>query len=230
MGQQLTMKGDDLTPMHHHEAQHFEGRPAGGDSGEKVIRFGRFCVMLRTRRVLANGCPVEIGSRAFDLLVALLHARGALLTKNEIMDRVWPTTVVDESNLRVQMRLLRRALGEDRDFIKNIPGRGYVLTVESASGSDEPLPSLPRCRYGYVAMEMNAGSANPVHEQLLEAQARLATTVELTASAAYEVTERLTAIVANAQICLQRLAGDRADLDEMPRAATRENADRVANI
>src|SRR5882724_5044303 len=73
---------------------------AGGDS---VIRFGRFHVLPRARRLLVDGQPVELGSRAFDLLMVLIRAPGAVVTKNEIVSRVWPDTVVAEDNLKVQM-------------------------------------------------------------------------------------------------------------------------------
>jgi DNA-binding response OmpR family regulator len=100
--------------------------------GDTIVRFRRFRALLRARQLLVDGKPVEIGSRAFDLLVVLIEARGALVSKEEIMRRVWATTVVEEANLRVQISELRKVLGEDRDIIKTMPGRGYVFTVEFA--------------------------------------------------------------------------------------------------
>jgi DNA-binding response OmpR family regulator len=98
-----------------------------------VVRFRRFDVMPGERRLLCDGQAVEIGSRAFDLLLVLLRSPGALVTKNEIVSHVWPSTVVDESNLRFQMTSLRKALGADRDVIKTIPGRGYLFATEVAN-------------------------------------------------------------------------------------------------
>ena len=98
-----------------------------------VIQFGRFVVVPRARQLLADGRPMEIGSRAFDLLMVLIKASGTLVTKTEIMARVWPSTRVDESNLRVQMVKLRSALGEDRDIIKTVSGSGYIFTVSPSS-------------------------------------------------------------------------------------------------
>jgi DNA-binding response OmpR family regulator len=108
-----------------------------------IIRFGRFCIMPRTRQFLAEGRPVEVGSRAFDLLMVLVEARGELVSKDEIMSGVWPTTLVEETNLRVQISLLRKALGEDGDIIKNVPGRGYVLVAPVAMVSHEPGALTP---------------------------------------------------------------------------------------
>ena len=69
-------------------------RHEGNVSGDAVIRFGRFLVLPRARQLLIDGQPVELGSRAFDLLIVLIGAAGTLITKNEIMSRVWPNRVV----------------------------------------------------------------------------------------------------------------------------------------
>jgi DNA-binding winged helix-turn-helix (wHTH) protein len=94
-------------------------------SAEAAIEFGRFRVLLRRRRLLADGAPVELGTRAFDLLLALLEADGALVTKKELLNRVWPSVVVSEENLKVHVSALRKALGADRDLIRTEFGRGY---------------------------------------------------------------------------------------------------------
>ena len=107
-------------------------------TGDAVIRFGRFCVLPRARQLLVDGHPVELGSRAFDLLMVLIGAPGILVTKKEIISRVWPETVVEESNLKVQMSALRRVLNADRDVIKTVHGRGYVFTSEVTTASNKP--------------------------------------------------------------------------------------------
>src|SRR5580704_2544670 len=106
-------------------------------SGDGGVRFGRFCVLPRARQLLVDGQPVELGSRAFDLLMALIGAPGILITKSDIISRVWPDTVVEESNLKVQMSALRRVLNADRDVIKTVHGRGYVFTSETLAASIE---------------------------------------------------------------------------------------------
>jgi DNA-binding winged helix-turn-helix (wHTH) protein len=88
---------------------------------EASIEFGRFRVLLRRRRLL----PVELGTRAFDLLLVLLEADGALVTKQELLNRVWQGTVVSEENLKVQISVLRKALGTGRNLIRTEFGRGY---------------------------------------------------------------------------------------------------------
>jgi DNA-binding winged helix-turn-helix (wHTH) protein len=92
---------------------------------DAAIEFGRFRVLLRRRRLLADGVPVELGTRVFDLLLVLLEADGALVTKEELLYRVWPGTVVSEENPKVQISVLRKALGADRNLIRTEFGRGY---------------------------------------------------------------------------------------------------------
>jgi DNA-binding winged helix-turn-helix (wHTH) protein len=92
---------------------------------EAAIEFGRFRVLLRRRRLLADSVPVELGTRAFDLLLVLLEAYGALVTKEELLNRVWPGIVVSQENLKVQISALRKALGADRNLIRTEFGRGY---------------------------------------------------------------------------------------------------------
>src|SRR5438132_7636586 len=114
------------------------GRHETSASGDAAIRFGRFCVLPRARQLLVDGQSVELGSRAFDLLMVLIAAPGTLVTKNEIISRVWPDTVVEESNLKVQMSALRRVLNADRDVIKTVHGRGYVFTSEVTGAAIKP--------------------------------------------------------------------------------------------
>src|SRR5580704_11701890 len=103
------------------------------------IEFGRFRLLPHRRELRADGVAVELGGRAFDVLMVLTEARGALVTKDEILSRVWPDTVVEENNLVVQISTLRKALGEDRDFIRTVSGRGYRFVAKiraSVAASD----------------------------------------------------------------------------------------------
>jgi DNA-binding winged helix-turn-helix (wHTH) protein len=92
--------------------------------------FGPFRLLPGSRTLLRDGQPVDCGSRAFDLLHVLLLSLGEVVSKDDIVRHVWPTTCVDESNLRFQMASLRKVLGAYRDAIKTIPGRGYLLASE----------------------------------------------------------------------------------------------------
>jgi DNA-binding winged helix-turn-helix (wHTH) protein len=93
------------------------------------------------RLLLHAGKAVPIGSRALDILIALVERSGELVGKGELMVRVWPNTFVEPANLTVHVAALRRALGDGHDgnrFIVNIPGRGYqfVAAVKAAAEID----------------------------------------------------------------------------------------------
>jgi predicted ATPase/DNA-binding winged helix-turn-helix (wHTH) protein len=94
------------------------------------IAFGRFRVLPQRRELLADGRPVRLGGRAFDVLMALTEARGAIVSKDALMARVWPDRIVEENNLQWQISALRTAFGADRNLIRTVPGRGYQLAAE----------------------------------------------------------------------------------------------------
>ncbi len=98
-------------------------------AADAALEFGRFRVLLRQRQLVADGVPIELGTRALDLLLVLLEADGSLVSKDELLSRVWPGIVVAEENLKVQIAALRKALGEDRGFIRTEFGRGYRFTA-----------------------------------------------------------------------------------------------------
>src|SRR5580700_740863 len=100
------------------------------DEAQGAVEFGRFRLLPHRGELRVDGVAVELGGRAFDILMVLTEARGALVTKDEIMARVWPDTVVEENNLQFQISTLRKALGEDRDFIRTVSGRGYRFVAE----------------------------------------------------------------------------------------------------
>jgi predicted ATPase/DNA-binding winged helix-turn-helix (wHTH) protein len=104
-----------------------------------IIEFGRFKFLRHRRELLADGRPVELGGRAFDMLAALIEAGGAVLEKDELMSRVWPGRIVEENSLQAQVSGLRKALGADRGLIRTVAGRGYQFTGEiRLSGIDAP--------------------------------------------------------------------------------------------
>jgi DNA-binding response OmpR family regulator len=112
-------------------------RDVGRGGGSAAFSFGRFCVLPRSRQLFVDGELVDIGSRAFDLLILLIQGCGTVFTKQEIIRRLWPDTFVDEANLRQQMWILRKVLNQDRDVIKTIPGRGYIFVVDVIVTSGE---------------------------------------------------------------------------------------------
>ena len=99
------------------------------DWRDVILRFGDFMVAPTARCLCFERKPVVVGSRAFDLLLVLMRGRGTILSKREIMERVWPDTIVEENCLRVHVAALRKALGHYGSAIRTIPGRGYVWTA-----------------------------------------------------------------------------------------------------
>src|SRR6202023_756850 len=95
-----------------------------------AIEFGRFRILPHRRELLTEGRLLELGGRGFDVLMALIEASGAVVSKDALMKRVWPDRIVEEKSLQGQISALRRAFGADRDLIRTIAGRGYQFTGE----------------------------------------------------------------------------------------------------
>src|SRR6202165_3885883 len=104
-----------------------------------AIEFGRFSVLPPRRELLAEGRALGLGGRAFDVLMALIEASGDVVSKDALMERVWPNQHVEESNLHVQISTLRNALAADRGFIRTVAGRGYQFTgvIRTVSASPQ---------------------------------------------------------------------------------------------
>src|ERR1700730_841046 len=105
-----------------------------------AIDFRVFRVLPHRREFLAEGRPVELGGRAFDVLMALIEASGAVVDKNTLMNRVWTDRIVEENSLQDQIAALRKALAPDRDLIRTIAGRGYQFTGVIRTVSAKPDP------------------------------------------------------------------------------------------
>src|SRR5437899_9783876 len=94
------------------------------------VNLGRFQFDLRQRELKRDGLPVQLGSRARDILWVLAAANGEVVSKDELMTRVWPGLAVEENNIQVHISALRKALDDGKDghsFVVTVPGRGYRL-------------------------------------------------------------------------------------------------------
>jgi DNA-binding winged helix-turn-helix (wHTH) protein len=99
------------------------------------ISFGPFHLLPTQFLLLEDDKPVALGSRALEILIVLLERAGELVSKQELMARVWPNVFVEAANLTVHMSALRRTLRDGRDgnrFIINVPGRGYSFVASVA--------------------------------------------------------------------------------------------------
>jgi TolB-like protein/Tfp pilus assembly protein PilF len=119
------------------------------------ITFGPFRLDVERRLLFRDGAPVPLRSRGSDILCVLAASPGKLVTKEDLMDQVWPSLNVEENTIQVHVSALRKALGEDisgQRFIVTVPGRGYrfvagtaeqVHSAESDAGPGLALPDKP---------------------------------------------------------------------------------------
>src|SRR3954452_12334423 len=115
-------------------------------AGDKPpISFGPFRLLPTQRLLLEGDTPVRLGSRAFDVLAALVERAGEVVGKEELIARAWPQTFVEEANLKMQVSALRRALGDGQGghrYVVTVTGRGYnfVAPVSLEVKARAPLP------------------------------------------------------------------------------------------
>jgi len=106
----------------------------------RFYRFDGFTVDAGRRLLLRGNAALPLTSKAFDLLLALVESRGELLTKQELLARVWPNQIVEEGNLTVHISAIRKALGERRGehrFVVTVPGWGYRFVADVRDGDDD---------------------------------------------------------------------------------------------
>jgi predicted ATPase/DNA-binding winged helix-turn-helix (wHTH) protein len=110
--------------------------------GSLVYECGPWEVDLGRRELRSGGVPVPIGGRAFEIMEAMVQSAGELVTKDKLMDRVWPGAIIEENTLHVHMSAVRKALGPDRGMLNTVSGRGYRLlgswTIRPESAPAEP--------------------------------------------------------------------------------------------
>jgi predicted ATPase/DNA-binding winged helix-turn-helix (wHTH) protein len=92
-----------------------------------IYASGQLEVDLGRRELRLRGVPAPIGGRALEIIEVLAQAAGELVTKDDLMERVWPGAVVEENTLQVHISAVRKALGPDRGMLRTVQGRGYRL-------------------------------------------------------------------------------------------------------
>ena len=129
-------------------------------------QFGHFEIRPTERQLLIDGHSAPLGARAFDVLMALVERRDRTVTKNELLDLVWPGLVVEENNLQVQISTLRKVLGQN--VIATIPGQGYRFALQAEEAEASSLPPIAGAEYRFTrpigsadstALEPNADAA-----------------------------------------------------------------------
>jgi predicted ATPase/DNA-binding winged helix-turn-helix (wHTH) protein len=109
-----------------------------------VASFGLFRLFATERQLKKGDELVQLGGRALDALIALVERAGEVVSQKELIARIWPDAMVEEANLRVQIAVLRKVLGdrrEDARYIVTVPGRGYSFVAPVTRSSSRPSPS-----------------------------------------------------------------------------------------
>jgi predicted ATPase/DNA-binding winged helix-turn-helix (wHTH) protein len=112
----------------------------------EIVSFGPFQLSPSSRFLLESERPIRLGSRAFDLLVALVARAGEVVSRAELLASAWPDTVVSDANLNVQIGALRRTLGDGqagRRYIVSVTGRGYSFVAPVARSADSRAARHP---------------------------------------------------------------------------------------
>src|SRR6266581_42536 len=129
----------------------------GAGQTKDGLSFGPFHLVASERLLTKEGALVQLGSRALDILIVLISTPNEIVTKKELMSRVWPDVIVEEGSLRFHMASLRKAIGDGHGgarYITTLPGRGYCFvasilrahnqyTDASAGASNFPHANLP---------------------------------------------------------------------------------------
>src|ERR1043165_483760 len=131
--------------------------------------FGRFRCDPPEHLLLCEGKPVALAPKAFEILVVLIQSKGRLLTKDQLMQQVWPDSFVEESNLTVNISALRRALGEStggEQYIETVPKVGYrfvapVTEIENEPSVPEPVANPVPIEKKEILPQAAPASASP---------------------------------------------------------------------
>src|SRR3954464_930902 len=111
----------------------------------RSIKFGRYELFADLKLLLRNGNKIDLGGRAFDVLLVLAEAGGDVVSKDLLIQKVWAGAAIEDNSLQAQISAIRRALGPDRDLLSTDFGRGYRLaglsrTAEQHHHVDQALP------------------------------------------------------------------------------------------
>lgn len=142
------------------------------------IIFGPFCVMPGKRLLLRDGEPVDIGGRALDLLVALAERPGRVISKRELLKRVWPDIIVEEGSLRFHMAGLRKILGDGENgdrYISTQVGVGYAFVAPITVSPREEGEGAPLAAMAVAPVRTTSAGNLPPRTPLIgrDADARL---------------------------------------------------------
>jgi predicted ATPase/DNA-binding winged helix-turn-helix (wHTH) protein len=123
-------------------------------NGGLELQFGPFRLFPQQRLLLRTDKPCRLGSRAREILFALVERAGEIVMKSELIARVWPNTIVEEGTLRVHVNALRKALGCGKSgmrYVENVTGRGYLF-IAPVTRREEPRTRQPALTFPLTRM------------------------------------------------------------------------------
>jgi DNA-binding winged helix-turn-helix (wHTH) protein/TolB-like protein/Flp pilus assembly protein TadD len=121
----------------------------------KRFRFSEFELDVSKRLLLRDGEPVSLNPKTLELLFVLIESRGEIVTKDELLEKVWPDQIIEEGNLKVHVSALRKAFGQignDHRFIVTVPGRGYSFVADLENPANEEMV-VETHRYSTIVTE-----------------------------------------------------------------------------
>src|SRR5262249_59725598 len=135
----LAAKGDPMTT-------------AAAQAGD-VVSFGPFSLIASQRLLTREGAPVELGARSLDILMVLASSPNEVVSKRELLARVWPGVTVEEGSLRFHIAGLRKALGDGKNgarYITTLPGRGYCFVAPILRSIESGNRAPPASRFQHA--------------------------------------------------------------------------------
>jgi len=109
-----------------------QGHDQGSAPRDDIVAFGRFRLLATERILEKDGARLKLGSRALDILIALIERAPNIVSKRELLAKVWPDLIVDEGSLRFHISALRKVLGDGQSgvrYVTNVAGRGYCFAA-----------------------------------------------------------------------------------------------------
>lgn len=123
------------------------------DQASDRLSFGPFNLVASERLLTKDGVPIGLGARAFDILIVLSTSPNEIISKKDLISRVWPDVTVEEGSLRFHMTSLRKALGDGKDgarYITTLAGRGYCFVAHVSRGSSAPEAPAAVANFPYA--------------------------------------------------------------------------------
>src|SRR5215467_227995 len=131
--------------------------------------FDGFRVDVSERLLFKDSREVTLTPKVFDTLLVLLENSSHVLTKKELMQQVWPDSFVEENNLAQNISILRKALGEGKDYIQTVPKRGYRFVADvSSAGDDEETVIVHERTRARIVVERTDDDAPPAGARIID--------------------------------------------------------------